>query len=80
LVGCILDNTVAQGDVPEQVVERALQFSSYLDSLRIRRHSRPNPADQATVKSVILAGALPTFPPGAPTMSAFFADVEDARQ
>ncbi len=49
LVRHILDRTVEQGNVPEEVAERAFEFSAYLETLRQRHHAWPNAEDTAVI-------------------------------
>jgi hypothetical protein len=49
LVRHILDRTVEQGNVAEEVAERAFEFSSYLETLRQRHHAWPNAEDTAVI-------------------------------
>jgi hypothetical protein len=58
LVGHILNRIVERGDVPEEFVARASEFSSYLGTLIRQQHQAwPNTEDTA----VILGGWLPSF-------------------
>jgi hypothetical protein len=61
LVGLILDGIVEQGDMPEEVVERALEFSSYLRTFKERHGVRLNGDDAEALEAAILTGLLPTF-------------------
>jgi hypothetical protein len=58
LVGHILDRIVEEGDVSEEVVARASEFSSYLETpIRQQHPAWPNADDTAK----ILGGWLPGF-------------------
>jgi hypothetical protein len=61
LVGLILDGIVEQGDVPEQVVEMALEFSSRLQTFREQHGIRLNGDQAEALESAIATGLLPTF-------------------
>ena len=61
LVKHTLDGVVSQGDVPEEVVRRAIEFSEYLDRLAQEHDAWPSNEDRATLEAAILAGTLPTL-------------------
>jgi hypothetical protein len=49
LVGQLLNRIVEQGNVPEQLVGRAFEFSAYLETLRQQHHAWPNPENTAVI-------------------------------
>jgi hypothetical protein len=55
--------------VPEQVVEKAFEFSSYLETLWQGHPVRLNAEDQATLEASILTGLLPTLRSSATTIT-----------
>jgi hypothetical protein len=61
LVGHILDGIVEGGDAPEEVVEKALEFVSYLEKLERQGHVQVNAEDDALLEVAILSGVVPTL-------------------